>query len=141
MFVSILQSPPAYSRFISVLPFSRICLLLMGDRPTPMIAEQILRILQLGLKSSTSFSRKFELVSGWSTLRTVLPYGWSESVQLVAFDIMLNRPGGDQDSQKVVTCPHIIPAIFASLQAQLDIGLDKYRWKQWKLTKVLERER
>lgn len=119
--VSILHSPPAFSKFVSTLPFTRVCLLLLGDRPTPIIAEQILRLLQLGLKSSTSFSRKFELVSGWTTLRTVLPYGWSKDVHVVAFDIMFHRPGGDQMGQKVVTCPQIVPAIFASLQVQLDI--------------------
>lgn len=121
MLVSILHAPAAFSRFISALPFSRICLLLLGDHPTPVVAEQVLRMLQLGLKSSTSFSRKFELVSGWATLRTVLPYGWSHNVQHAAFDILMGPAGSDQDSQRVVTCPHIMPVILASLQIQLDI--------------------
>ncbi|RDB25611.1 Beige 1 [Hypsizygus marmoreus] len=40
---------------------------------------------------SPSFSRKFELISGWSVLKTVLPYCWDPRVNEAAFDVLLGR--------------------------------------------------
>ena len=68
-------------------------------------------------------------------LRTVLPYAWDKGVHAVAFNILLGRTGGSgggaqeegksgqggvrKEEQPVVTCPQIMPAIFASLRRVL----------------------
>ncbi len=120
MVVNVLQSPSAFTAFSAALPYPRICLLLLGDHPSPSAAAQVLKMLQIGLRASSSFSRKFELVSGWSTLKMVLPLAWSHSVQTATFDILMG-PSETVGSATVV-CPQILPAIFASLQAEVDVA-------------------
>lgn len=133
LLVSLLSaSPTHYNTFASALPLTRICLLLLGDRPTPVVAIQILTLIDVSLTASRTFNRKFEIVSGWSLLRTVLPYAWDEGVHKVAFRIFLGRTGisvqeaenekkrnGAKEEPPVVVCPQIMPAIFASLQRVL----------------------
>jgi len=122
--VTILSTPTYYSKFSAALPLTRICLLLLGDRPTPVVASQVLLLIGISLGSSTSFSRKFELVSGWSILKTVLPFAWDPSVHESAFDILLGRvslhkktvgPAGT-----TVACPYIMAPIFCALQRGLN---------------------
>ncbi|KAI0746713.1 beach-domain-containing protein [Daedaleopsis nitida] len=120
MFASILDNPNMFNKFTAVLPLTRICLLLLGDRPTPLIATLVLRMISTALTISTSFSRKFELVSGWNVLRLVLPYGWDPTVQDAAFDVLLGRSRDKREIVPTVVCPHIVPAIFASLKLSLD---------------------
>ncbi|KAA1472737.1 beach-domain-containing protein [Dentipellis sp. KUC8613] len=122
MFISVLTtSQECYSKFASSLPLTRICLLLLGDRPTPVIATHILRIIDLSLSSTPAFNRKFELVSGWTILKTVLPYAWNLDVHKAAFDLLLGRtkPDPNSDGVPVVTCPSIMLAILASLNRVL----------------------
>ncbi|KAH8103359.1 beach-domain-containing protein [Cristinia sonorae] len=119
MLATMMQSPTAYQKFIAALPAGRIYLLLLGDRPTSTTATQVLRLIAISLKASSSFSRKFELASGWSILKTVLPYGWCEEAQEAAFDILfgLNESG----ERSIVSCAHVLPALFGILQNQLDV--------------------
>ncbi|KAH9026097.1 hypothetical protein EDB84DRAFT_1440213 [Lactarius hengduanensis] len=71
-FVSILSdSPDCYTRFSATLPLTRIYLLLLGDKPS-----------------------KFELVSGWTIVKTVLPGAWDPNVHAAAFGILLGRDEG-----------------------------------------------
>ncbi|KAI0079797.1 beach-domain-containing protein [Panus rudis PR-1116 ss-1] len=129
MLVKLLYSSPAhYSKLLSCLPLPRVYLLLLGPHPTPSIASQILRLIQLSLRSTSSFGRKFELVSGWSVLKLVLPEAWGEEVKTACFDILLGRPwaattkGKEHETESdVVSCPSIVPSILATLQAKLDI--------------------
>lgn len=121
MFVSILHTSTSFTKFASALPVARICLLLLGDHPSPPIATSILRIIEICLRASNSFIRKFELVSGWNILKTVLPYAWSTSVQTAAMDILLAPPSADNGAHMMVVCPQILPAIFACLNADLSI--------------------
>lgn len=120
MLVTILDNPAMFTKFSAALPLTRICLLLLGDRPSPLAATLVLRMISIALGVSTSFSRKFELVSGWNVLKLFLPYGWDASVQDAAFDILLGRSRDKREIVPTVLCPHIVPAIFASLKMGLD---------------------
>jgi hypothetical protein len=91
---------------------TRIYLLLLGDRPSSFVAKQVLDLITISLNRTKSFSRKFELVSGWTILNTVLPLVWDVNIHSVAFRILLDRT---QDQGPVVACPYILPAILSSL--------------------------
>lgn len=120
MLVSMMDSPLMFNKFTAALPLTRICLLLLGDRPSPLVATLVLRMISTALGVSTSFSRKFELVSGWNVLKLMLPYGWDQSVQDAAFDILLGRSRDKREIVPTVVCPHIVPIIFSSLRMALD---------------------
>ena len=120
MLVSILDNPVMFNKFTAALPLTRICLLLLGDQPSPLVATLVLRLISTALGISTSFSRKFELVSGWNVLRLMLPYGWDRSVQDAAFDILLGRSRDKKEIVPTVVCPYIVPTIFSSLRMALD---------------------
>jgi hypothetical protein len=123
--VSVLSTPTCFARFTAALPLSRICILLLGDRPTPVTANQVLLLIGIGLNTSTSFSRKFELVSGWSILKMVVPLAWDPSVHEAAFDILLGRTGPHKKSvgsaNNTVVCMQIVPAILCALQRGLSL--------------------
>ncbi|KAJ7337518.1 beach-domain-containing protein [Mycena albidolilacea] len=126
MLISLLSIPDLYNKFAAVLPLTRICILLLGDQPTPVIANQILILIAISNNMSPAFARKFELISGWSVLKTVLPSCWDPSVNEAALDILLGRVGGDPKSPQAngveainIVCPHIVPTIFCALQAGL----------------------
>lgn len=95
---------------------TRIYLLLLGDRPSSFVAKQVLDLITISLNRSKSFSRKFELVSGWTILNTVLPQAWDVDVHSATFRILLDRT---QDQGLVVACPNILPAILSSLNRTL----------------------
>jgi hypothetical protein len=117
MLVSLLcSSPQLLQRFAAAVPFTRICLLLLGDRPSSTVATEILKLVRISIDVSQTFVRKFELVSGWIILKNVLPYAWSKDVHQVTFDILLDHKG---DDKTIVRCPNIIPAIIASLHRGL----------------------
>lgn len=122
---TILSSPGKLEKFSAALPLARICILLLGDHPTSVVASQILLIIGLTLNQSSSFNRKFELVSGWSILRSALPGAWDPSVHVAAFDILLGRSASDihRSPQTLkppkVSCPYILPAILSSLDRGL----------------------
>ncbi|OJT13456.1 Beige protein -like protein [Trametes pubescens] len=120
MLVSILDNPVMFNKFTAALPLTRICLLLLGDRPTSTSATLVLRLISGALGMSTSFNRKFELVSGWNILKLVLPYGWDAQVQDAAFDVLLGRSRDKREIVPAVVCPYIVPAIFSSLKMALD---------------------
>jgi hypothetical protein len=124
-FISILSSPTHYNKLAAALPLARVCLLLLGDRPSSFIVCGVLKLLGLCLAASSSFSRKFELVSGWSILKTVVPRAWDTQVQTATFDILLGRNSRAREDKtndlKTVVCPHICPTIFASLRRCLEI--------------------
>jgi hypothetical protein len=64
LFISTLAIPTHHVKFVAALPLIRICLLLLGDRPSPLVATQLLRLIGISIDTSSSFSRKFELVGG-----------------------------------------------------------------------------
>jgi len=117
--VDILRSPAAYERFSSTLPVPRISLLLLGERPSPATAANVLKLLTISVKSSSSFSRKFELVSGWNILKAVIPHAWDYSVQRAAFDLLLGWSEGEARESPIVVCPQILPAILTALKLSL----------------------
>lgn len=121
MLVSVLQTPGLFNKFTSALPLPRICLLLLGDRPSSATATQVLRLIEASLRVNSSFSRKFELVSGWNTLKLVIPHAWSPDVQAAAFDVLSAGGYSAQTPELVVVCPQMLPVIFASLRHQLDL--------------------
>lgn len=118
-FVSLLsESPDCYMRFSAALPLTRIYLLLLGDKPSSFVAKQVLDLIALSLDKSKSFSRKFELVSGWTIVKTVIPDIWDANIHAAAFGILL---GQDRGQEPFVTCSHIFPAILGSLTSLLAI--------------------
>ncbi|KAJ7856539.1 beach-domain-containing protein [Mycena leptocephala] len=127
MLISLLAIPTLYNKFAAVLPLTRICILLLGDRPSPVIANQILILIAISNNMSPAFARKFELISGWSVLKTVLPACWDPSVNEAALDILLGRlttgdpksPNPTNTEAVTIACPHIVPTIFCALQAGL----------------------
>jgi len=121
--LSILATPACYTKFTATLPLTRICILLLGENPPPVVAAQVLRLIAMSLGISSSFSRKFELVSGWGILRIVLPCAWDPGVHEAAFDILLGRVAEKKASHMAsttVVCSHIVPAIFAALHRGLN---------------------
>ncbi|KAF8621252.1 hypothetical protein AX15_007913 [Amanita polypyramis BW_CC] len=126
-FMSLLAIPKYYAKFASVLPLTRICLLLLGENPTPVVSEQVLNLIGISIGLSSSFIRKFELVSGWSVLKAVIPRSWDRRVHQAAFGLLTGRlasgvrPGQNQvhSSNDENWCTHIVPTILASLQAGL----------------------
>ncbi len=117
LFVSILSgSTDCYTRFCIALPVTRIYLLLLGDRPSSLVAKRVLDLITISLNRSKSFSRKFELVSGWTFLKNVLPHVWDVNIHSAAFRILLDQT---QDQGPVVACPYILPAILSSLTRML----------------------
>lgn len=121
---SILCIPACYSKFVAALPITRICLLLLGDKPSPLVATKILTIIGISISNSISFLRKFELITGWNVLKTVLPPCWGPTVNEVAFDVLLGRllPNGERNADNgdyAVVCPQMVPVILAALQAGL----------------------
>ncbi|KAJ6565477.1 beach-domain-containing protein [Mycena vulgaris] len=123
MLISLLSIPALYNKFTAVLPLTRICILLLGDRPSPVIANQILILIAISINMAPSFVRKFELISGWSVLKTVLPSCWDPSVNEAAIDILLGRledvKSPDNNGSVTIACPQIVPTIFCALQAGL----------------------
>ncbi|KAJ7143646.1 beach-domain-containing protein [Mycena filopes] len=130
MLISLLAVPTLYNKFTAVLPLTRICLLLLGDRPSPVIANQILILIAISIQMSPAFTRKFELISGWSVLKTVLPACWDPSVNEAALDVLLGRLALGEGSMSpalngsgaggvTIACPNIVPTIFCALQAGL----------------------
>src|ERR1700761_2994695 len=119
--VSMLRSPPLLARFVTALPFSRTCLLLLGDSPTPSIATQILLLINLALRTSPSYLRKMELVNGWLVIRHVLPGAWSPSTHAAAFDMLLGERSSHDPSGTMLACPQIFSGILASLTHLLDM--------------------
>ncbi|KAF9067929.1 beach-domain-containing protein [Rhodocollybia butyracea] len=121
---SILCVPACYTKFIAALPLPRICLLLLGDKPTTLVATQILTIIGISIGTSISFLRKFELISGWNVLKTVLPSCWSSTVNELAFDVLLGRllPNGERcaaSEDYPVVCPPMVPVILSALRSGL----------------------
>ncbi|KAF9479125.1 beach-domain-containing protein [Pholiota conissans] len=138
LLVGILSFQPYYLKFTSALPITRILLLLLGDRPSPFVAVQILNLIAISMKISNAFGRKFELVSGWNFLKTVLPSIWDPEVNKAAFDLLLGRDTGavmgsqaptptsatrKEDKAKAknptVSCTQILPTIISALQTGL----------------------
>lgn len=116
-FVSILTSPACFTKFTAALPLTRICLLLLGEHPSSQLAYQVLTIISTALSVSATFSRKFELVSGWTVLTEIIPPAWDLNVHKVAFDILLGRVSGhERDKAASIFCPQMAPTIFASLR-------------------------
>ncbi|KAF8344869.1 hypothetical protein F5887DRAFT_1061981 [Amanita rubescens] len=126
-FTSLLLIPKYHSKFTSVLPLTRICLLLLGETPTATIAEQIINLIGISIGLSSSFIRKFELVSGWSALKAVVPASWDAKVHKAAFGVLTGQLAGSVRSGQEETldgnddkwCTHIVPTILASLQTGL----------------------
>lgn len=109
-------SSDCYTRFSIALPVTRVYLLLLGDSPSSFVAKQVLDLIAISLNRSKSFNRKFELVSGWTILKTVLPHVWDADIHSAVFGILLDQT---QDQGPVVTCSYILPAILNSLTGML----------------------
>ena len=89
---------------------------------------QILTLVGIAIKSSLSFTRKFELVSGWTALKVALPGAWNKDVREAAFGVLFGVVVGEKkglrDSEEVwgsnVVCSSMLPAILAALDRELN---------------------
>ncbi|KAF8882140.1 hypothetical protein BD779DRAFT_1544178 [Infundibulicybe gibba] len=113
--VSTISVQGYYTKFTIALPLTRICLLLLGDKPSSFTASQLLLLIGISLNFSSSFSRKFELISGWNILKTVLPQCWDPVVNEAAFGVLLGTTGNSngQNPKGIISCPHIAPQFLA----------------------------
>jgi hypothetical protein len=119
--VSTVSIPSQHVKFSAALPINRIILLLLGDRPSPFVAKQCLILLRISVGSISSFIRKFEMISGWNVLKTVLPMCWDLEVNEAAFDLLL-RPFDDKSGDEGnIVCPQIVPTILAALHSGLNV--------------------
>ncbi|TFK65264.1 beach-domain-containing protein [Pluteus cervinus] len=118
--ISIISVQTYFNQFCAALPLTRICLLLLGERPSPVTATQILLLIGTSLQKSSAFSRKFELITGWSVLKTILPFCWDPSVNEAAIDVLLGRtpyaPRSAEQQQTREVCPQVVPVILSALQ-------------------------
>ncbi|KZT37329.1 beach-domain-containing protein [Sistotremastrum suecicum HHB10207 ss-3] len=128
MLVGLLRKRANLNKFIAALPVTRVCLLLLGEHPSPAVAEQVLILIRLLIESNSSFGRKFELVSGWLALRTILPRAWNPLVHAAAFDLLLGRTEKNEGrnatnntEHSALSCSYILPAILASLGHGLEL--------------------
>ncbi|KAG8936117.1 hypothetical protein FRC02_004435 [Tulasnella sp. 418] len=121
-FVNILTSSIHMNKFKSVLPLSRICLLLLGSNPTPVVASLVLALVNTVLIRDPSYARKLDYASVWDVFLSVLPGAWDPQVHVAAFDILLGRRTSEdqpQSTARTVACPQIFPAILAALDQGL----------------------
>jgi hypothetical protein len=136
-----------YHKFTSSLPINRILLLLLGERPTSHSAALILRLIGVGVARSSSFSRKFELVSGWNIMKAILPSTsvWDGEVDGAAWDLLLGATDAVMSSRTPtptsatakmekqrqnqqnteISCPHILPTILCALRMSLVAVADR----------------
>ena len=125
LLVSTLSSKSYHVKFAAALPLTRILLLLLGDRPSSVVATHVLSLINISVNLSSSFIRKFELISGWSVLKTVLPYCWDASVSRASIDILLGRciyiQSSNSHDSKTVVCPNIVPAIISAMHSGLNV--------------------
>ncbi|KIK98640.1 hypothetical protein PAXRUDRAFT_823685 [Paxillus rubicundulus Ve08.2h10] len=138
--ISLLRIPVMYAKFAEVLPVARVTLLWLGIEPSPGIACQVLSIVGIGFATSSSFGKKFELASGWTLLRKVLPPIWDEDVHGAALDLLLQPTQEGAHSRvtsKTMRCPQMLPVILAALRQGLLSSSDKY--VQGPLKRVVER--
>ncbi|KAH8809671.1 beach-domain-containing protein [Flagelloscypha sp. PMI_526] len=130
MFVNLLSSPTNFAKFSNALPVTRIVLLLLGDKPTSIIAQHVLALLTLGVKTSPSFARKFELVSGWNVLKSVLTNEgvWDLDVQNACVDVLLGRMKEEREKgATVIVCPNMAGVILTCVKAGLRRAVDGRR--------------
>ncbi|KIJ16201.1 hypothetical protein PAXINDRAFT_76049 [Paxillus involutus ATCC 200175] len=127
--ISLLRIPAMYAKFAEVLPVARVTLLWLGADPSPGIACQVLSIIGIGFATSSSFAKKFELASGWTLLRKVLPPIWDEDVYEAARDLLLQPTQEGTHSRvtsKSVRCPQMLPVILAALRQGMLASSDKH---------------
>lgn len=127
LLVNLLSVPANYTKFSAALPLTRICLLLLGERPTPFVATQVLALISSSIHISTSFIRKFELLNGWNVLKAVLPLCWDTRLNEIAFDILMcpDSKCTTLMGSHLVGCPQILPTILSALQHGLVAAADK----------------
>ena len=141
------NQPSRYHKFTSSLPMNRILLLLLGERPTSHTAALILRLISIGVARSSTFTRKFELVSGWNILKVVISSTsvWDTEVDAAAWDLLLGKlavvagsgastpTSANVRKEKLrqaqkdteVCCPQVLPTIFCALGAGLVTVADR----------------
>lgn len=106
-------------KFAEALPVARIALLWLGSEPSPALVCQILAIIGISFSTSSSFGKKFELASGWLTLRKVLPPIWNDAIQEAALDLLLQRARDDGTVSKAVKCPQMLAVVLLALRQGL----------------------
>ncbi|KAH0828735.1 hypothetical protein J3R83DRAFT_3154 [Lanmaoa asiatica] len=117
--VSLLRIPTTYMKFAETLPVARITLLWLGSEPSPALVCQVLAIINISFSTSTSFGRKFELASGWLTLRKVLPPIWNDAIHEAALDLLLQGTRNGGAVSNPVKCPQMLAVVLLALRQGL----------------------
>ncbi|KAG8221472.1 hypothetical protein J3R82DRAFT_1685 [Butyriboletus roseoflavus] len=119
--ISLLRIPTMYMKFAEALPAARIALLWLGSEPSPPLVCQVLVIIGIGFSTSSSFGRKFELASGWLTLRKVLPPIWNDAIHEAALDLLLQRGRDGGTVSKAVKYPQMLAVVLLALRQGLSV--------------------
>lgn len=113
-----------YMRFAEALPVARIALLWLGPEPSPALVCQVLVVIGISFSTSSSFGKKFELASGWLTLRKVLPPIWNDAIHEAALDLLLQRARDGGTVSKTVKCPQMLAVVLLALRQGLLVYSD-----------------
>ncbi|KAG8984948.1 hypothetical protein FRB94_005904 [Tulasnella sp. JGI-2019a] len=121
--IALLDTEVYLTKFRTAVPTARVCTLLLGTRPRPVVIAQILHLATMILRDELDFVRKLESAHFFSLLKMNLPRAWDVTVHVAAFDLLLGRANASATptpmTAPVVSCPQILPAIFATLEATL----------------------
>ncbi|KAG8883750.1 hypothetical protein FRB97_005924 [Tulasnella sp. 331] len=121
--IALLHNEVYMTKFKASVPTARVCTLLLGSRPRPVVTAQILHLAGMILRDDPDFGRKLDAAHFFSLLKSVVPQSWDITVYIAAFDLLLGRSTASVRSPTpavpTVSCPQILPAIFATLEAAL----------------------
>lgn len=113
-------------KFAEVLPVARIALLWLGPEPSPALVCQILVIIGICFSTSSSFGKKFELASGWLTLKKALPPIWNDVIHEAALDLLLQPARDSGTASKAVKCPQMLAVVLLALRQGLLVYSDTH---------------
>ncbi|KIK26284.1 hypothetical protein PISMIDRAFT_271223 [Pisolithus microcarpus 441] len=127
--ISLLRIPSMYARVSESVPLTRVVLLWVTEDLSPSVACQVLSVIGIGLIFSSSFGKKFELLSGWGLLRKRLPPVWNEELHRAAVELLLQPAAGASPSKNAsqsIRCPQILPVILVALRCGLLVCCDEH---------------
>ncbi|KAF8444038.1 hypothetical protein L210DRAFT_3445126 [Boletus edulis BED1] len=117
--ISFLRIPTMYMKFAEALPVARITLLWLGSEPSPAHVCQVLAVIGISFSASASFGKKFELASGWLTLKKVLPPIWNDAIHEAALDLLLQPARDGGSASRAIKCPQMLAVMLLAFRQGL----------------------
>ncbi|KAI9573033.1 hypothetical protein HD554DRAFT_2058344 [Boletus coccyginus] len=117
--ISLLRIPTMYMKFAEALPVARIVLLWLGSEPSPALVCHVLAIIDISFSTSPSFGKKFELATGWLTLKKMLPPIWNDAIHEAALDLLLQPARDGGNASRVAKCPQMLAVVLLALRQGL----------------------